>query len=261
MYVMKKKTLYEFLGVEPEASPEEIKTAAQYLAKKFHPSKYPNNPRVAARFKKIKLVYNTLANPQKRAAYDAALTKKRTETAAMSEEQLIAPTNNLKTKENTDLWLGEKIIYRADIHWLGYLKALLTIAFSAYFLVVNPSLLKMSGTHLWYIKLVLSSLLLLGVLTLLHTMLEQFTTTIMITSKRILARFGIISKTHFQMTHTQLKQLQIDQGLLGKILNFGTLQIKGNGDHHAGEINLKINHVAAPQQFKEKFVHVTKRNI
>jgi curved DNA-binding protein CbpA len=53
---MKKKKLYEFLGVEPEATPEEIKTAALSLAEKFHPSKYPGNPRVAARFKKIKRV-------------------------------------------------------------------------------------------------------------------------------------------------------------------------------------------------------------
>lgn len=78
---MSTKTLYEFLGIEPEATPEEIKAAAQYLVNKFHPSKFPDNQRVVARVKKIKQVYNILGNPQKRAAYDAVLAKKMAEMA------------------------------------------------------------------------------------------------------------------------------------------------------------------------------------
>jgi DnaJ-class molecular chaperone len=73
---MKKKTLYEFLGVASDAHSDEIKAAALHLAKKFHPAKYPNNPRVAARFQQIKKVYRILANPEKRAAYDAMLLAK-----------------------------------------------------------------------------------------------------------------------------------------------------------------------------------------
>ena len=106
-----KKTLYEFLSVEPNATPEEIKAAAQQLARKFHPSKYPGNPRVVARFNQIKRVYNILANPQKRANYDATLAKVMpNQTTAVA-----SPTNQSKS---------EKILYRAYIHWFSYVKAL-----------------------------------------------------------------------------------------------------------------------------------------
>ncbi|HDN27764.1 MAG TPA: hypothetical protein ENG03_11860 [Thioploca sp.] len=133
-----KKTLYEFLGVEPEATPEEIKTAAQALVRKFHPAKYPGNHKVAARFKKIKMVYNILANPQKRAAYDAGLAKAEMEAATL-EQSTSSPKNAKKTlkKESIKQWV-KTIVSDIKVNWLIYMSILLLIfGITVYFWLVN----------------------------------------------------------------------------------------------------------------------------
>jgi curved DNA-binding protein len=66
---MKYKDYYAVMGLERDASPEQIKSAYRKLARKYHPdvSKEPN---AEERFKEIGEAYETLKDTQKRAAYD-----------------------------------------------------------------------------------------------------------------------------------------------------------------------------------------------
>ncbi|WP_045224197.1 DnaJ C-terminal domain-containing protein [Methyloterricola oryzae] len=66
---MKYKDYYKIMGVDRKASAEEIKKAYRRLARKFHPdvSKERN---AEERFKEVAEAYETLKDPEKRAAYD-----------------------------------------------------------------------------------------------------------------------------------------------------------------------------------------------
>jgi len=66
---VKYKDYYAALGVERTASPDQIKAAYRKLARKFHPdvSKEKN---AEERFKEVSEAYETLKDPEKRAAYD-----------------------------------------------------------------------------------------------------------------------------------------------------------------------------------------------
>jgi DnaJ-class molecular chaperone len=64
------KDYYAVLGVEREASPEQIKKAYRQLAKKFHPDVNGGDPQAEARFKQVHEAYSTLGNPELRAAYN-----------------------------------------------------------------------------------------------------------------------------------------------------------------------------------------------
>ena len=57
---------YQILGVQPNASPEEIKKAYRKLANKHHPDKGGDQNK----FKEISVAYDTLSDAQRKAEYD-----------------------------------------------------------------------------------------------------------------------------------------------------------------------------------------------
>lgn len=69
---MSKRDYYEILGVNRDASDEEIKKAYRKLAMKFHPDRNQGDDAKSAeeKFKEAKEAYEMLSDDQKRAAYD-----------------------------------------------------------------------------------------------------------------------------------------------------------------------------------------------
>src|SRR5687768_2840065 len=67
---MAKRDYYETLGVNKDASEDDLKKAYRKLAMKWHPDRNPDNPKAEEHFKEAKEAYEILADPQKRSAYD-----------------------------------------------------------------------------------------------------------------------------------------------------------------------------------------------
>jgi molecular chaperone DnaJ len=67
----KKREFYEVLGVNRDASEEDIKKSYRKLAMKHHPDRNPGNKEAEEKFKEAKEAYEVLSEAEKRRAYDA----------------------------------------------------------------------------------------------------------------------------------------------------------------------------------------------
>ena len=67
---MNNKDYYKILGVDKNASQDEIKSAFRKLAKKYHPDLNKDNPEAANKFKEVGEAYSVLSDESKRRLYD-----------------------------------------------------------------------------------------------------------------------------------------------------------------------------------------------
>lgn len=67
---MAKRDYYEVLGVDKNASPEELKKAYRKLALQYHPDRNPGDKEAEEKFKEAAEAYDVLSNPEKKARYD-----------------------------------------------------------------------------------------------------------------------------------------------------------------------------------------------
>ncbi len=67
---MPKQDFYSVLGVDRNASAEDIKKAYRKLAMKFHPDKNQGDKKAEEKFKEITQAYEVLGDPDKRKSYD-----------------------------------------------------------------------------------------------------------------------------------------------------------------------------------------------
>jgi len=62
---------YDVLGVQPDASPVEVKKAYRRLAHKHHPDRNPGDAGAEGRFKEVAEAYGVISDPGRRLRYDA----------------------------------------------------------------------------------------------------------------------------------------------------------------------------------------------
>jgi len=67
---MTKRDYYEILGVDRNASKDELKKAYRKLAMQYHPDRNPNNKDAEEKFKEAAEAYEVLSNDEKKARYD-----------------------------------------------------------------------------------------------------------------------------------------------------------------------------------------------
>lgn len=102
--------------------------------------------------------------------------------------------------------------------------------------------------------IILLPLLGLGLIFLVWAFVIYKTTEIAITSKRVIAKFGFISRRTIEINLPKIESIQVDQNVLGRILNYGTIVISG-----AGTPNLSVPGIADPLRFRKHFMEATDR--
>lgn len=73
----------------------------------------------------------------------------------------------------------------------------------------------------------------LGLLFWAAAAIRYFTTELAITNKRVIAKFGLISRSTIEINLQKIESIQVKQGILGRIFNFGSIVVSGAGNPQA----------------------------
>jgi uncharacterized membrane protein YdbT with pleckstrin-like domain len=110
---------------------------------------------------------------------------------------------------------GETVVYWATLHWIIYLKpkALLT---------------------LW-----------------IAPFIQKATSEFAITTKRVIIKEGLIARRTLEMNLSKIETVNVDQSILGRILDYGSITVIGTGGTR--EV---FNNIASPMQFRKAFQEI-----
>ncbi|MGE4352011.1 MAG: PH domain-containing protein [Bdellovibrionales bacterium] len=145
---------------------------------------------------------------------------------------------------------NEKVLYSAQLHWIIYKSGIcftLVGALIGHFTVplvtiyTGPDVASYLTTPVRFVSV---ALILLGAMQLFFSYIRQISTELVITDQRVIAKHGYISTTSYELMLPKVEGATIDQSILGRLLGYGTLMVKGTG----GGIS-PIDHVAKPYQF------------
>ena len=119
---------------------------------------------------------------------------------------------------------NERLIYRARFHWLHKIGAWITLAI--FFVLAAVCLTWGPGSWAW---LAAAAFAVLGVATFVAMMLPVWTTEIGVTSQRLIQKRGWLRRKTDELQLTSIEEVNLDQGAMGRLLDFGRLRIHGTG--------------------------------
>ncbi|WP_457444549.1 PH domain-containing protein [Roseateles sp. P5_E4] len=122
-------------------------------------------------------------------------------------------------------------------------------------LVPGERVVHLGRTSLWSVwHLLLFGLLLLpafglGLILWAAAYVRIRSTELAVTTKRVIVKHGFIRRHTIEININKVESIQVNQSLMGRMLNFGTLVIAGTGASHA-----PIDGIAEPLVFRRAFV-------
>ena len=137
-----------------------------------------------------------------------------------------------------NLVAGERIVYRAHLHWKTFVpSALIFLLFTLWAI-----LFAVNENHLGA-----AIIFLLGALPLAGAYLRYRCSEFAVTDKRVLIKTGIIRRHTLETLLSKVENISVEQGLLGRLLDFGTIQVTGTGATRETFAN-----ISAPLDFRKQ---------
>src|ERR1041385_7346960 len=138
---------------------------------------------------------------------------------------------------------GEKVLYSTNAHWIFFLPAIIGWIIAGVFLVVSgmvpagpPALICLS------LAAISAPAALYQTVT---AWFHRWTTETDVTNFRVVHKTGFIKRQTFEMSVDKVESVDVDQSILGRILNYGDVTVRG-----VGEGVETISTIASPLDFR-----------
>ncbi|MBV8063394.1 MAG: PH domain-containing protein [Nevskia sp.] len=141
---------------------------------------------------------------------------------------------------NKNLLPGETITCAGRLHWIIYSRPLLIALLCIALVALGPFTPHLPKLWIWGAVAIA-----VGALAAIPAFIHAWSTELVVTSVRIIAKHGLISRRTTEMMHKKIESLSVQQSILGRILNYGTLVIHGTGGGREA-----IPNIARPLEFR-----------
>jgi len=138
---------------------------------------------------------------------------------------------------------GEKVLYSTNAHWIFYLPAIAAWAGVLVLLVLS----RLTATDS-LILLCFAAAAIVAIAALYWTVtawFHRFTTETDVTNLRVVHKTGFVKRRTFEMALDKVESVDVNQSILGRILNYGDVTIMG-----VGEGRETITTIASPLAFR-----------
>lgn len=96
--------------------------------------------------------------------------------------------------------------------------------------------------------------LLIGGLFIAIPLIAKYTTELAITNRRIIAKFGLVRRNTFELNLSKIESIRVEQGILGRILNYGDVFVIGTGGSKE-----PITRIAHPLEFRRRYDEILEK--
>jgi uncharacterized membrane protein YdbT with pleckstrin-like domain len=144
---------------------------------------------------------------------------------------------------------GEKVLYSTNAHWIFYLPAIAAWIVALVLLILSRATITES-----IILLCLAASAVVAIAALYWSVkawFHRWTTETDVTNLRVVHKTGFIKRRTFEMSLDKVESVDVNQSILGRLLNYGNVTVRG-----VGEGAETIQTIAAPLDFRN---HITAR--
>ena len=142
---------------------------------------------------------------------------------------------------------GETVVHAARLHWFIYLIPVLMLTVAA---ICAVFALTSDKPGIAIPLLLIAGLLApIALISAVGVVVRSMTTELVLTDRRVIYKTGIFRRHTMEMNRSRVEMVGVDQSLLGRLLNYGTVIVRGTG----GSLE-PIRNITDPLSFRN---HIT----
>ena len=138
------------------------------------------------------------------------------------------------------LQADERPLHKTTIHWMVLLGPIIGALFSLIIIFPIALIASWKGYSIAWVLLLIPA----GIIA--SATIGVTTSELVITDRRVLIKVGFIQRQTFEMFISKIESVAVVQGMIGRMLDYGTVEIRGTGGSSES-----FSTIAAPLQFRD----------
>jgi uncharacterized membrane protein YdbT with pleckstrin-like domain len=123
---------------------------------------------------------------------------------------------------------NEQVLVVGKLHWIIYIKSILILGVGIILLALQRDLpTEYLPAYLSYVTMALFGIV--ALVSFLHAWFIRWITELAVTDRRVIYKRGFISRHTAEMNMDKIESVDVDQSLLGRMLDYGNIHILGTG--------------------------------